>query len=775
MDNLIEFLWKNSVHKGNSLAYRYLETGEVAGPRLEITWLELANKVKATAALLQTQAQVGDRALLLYGPGLDFIVAICACFASGVIAVPSYPPKINRINQTLPRLQSIILDAGVKLVLTSSKLLKVTEPICSEVDELKQLRWIATNEVATTPNDWKEFSAKSEDVAYLQYTSGSTGDPKGVMVAHSNLLASCLNFLEYSSHNPEAHYVSWLPSFHDMGLIWGLMTPLVGAIPCTFMPPAAFLQKPSRWLEAISHFRGTSTASPNFGYDLCVRKVDEETLAKLDLSCLEATANAAEPVRAETVVKFQERFGPVGFHPTAMCPSFGLAENTLQVTVKPPITGQVNVLKLSKKALEQNQALLTTNDDSVEIVGCGPITDVCNVTVVDPETFTQVPNGGVGEIWLSGPLVTKGYWGRPELSKEIFQASIEGDSRNWLRTGDFGFIHNNELFITGRLKDLIIIRGRNIYPQDIERAIEAVHPAILPSCVAAFAVGKNGDADGVAVVAELVVKSLGNSSIEDLLAALRLAILNEFEVSLDSILLIERGSIHKTTSGKIQRRACRNSFLKETFPQIALWTMQSHLTSLTNSNSNKNHSPSNTLASTKRKIFREELEVLPEKQRFSAFLSSITMEITEVLSLPTTFSLPPDMPLKELGFDSLKAAEVSNRLSTMVETELPASLLFDYPTAQSLAKYLFNNYFYPTPAPAFDSSMFSDEQIKDLISAIPVASLRQTHLLEQLIKLSQNELTIKPSSKNGQNNQKQKIKWTEMDIEGVLREFNISV
>ncbi len=579
MKSLIEFLWKNSISKANNLAYRFLETGDVVGPYHEITWLELADKVKQVAALLQTQAKAGDRALLLYKPGLDFIIGLYACFAANIIAVPSYPPEFNRINRTLPRLQAIISDASAKIVLTSSDLLKATEPILAQVDELKLLHWIATDDLDNTSRDWKEFSPNPKDVAYLQYTSGSTGDPKGVMVTHKNLIVSCLDFLDSLSYDLDfSHHVSWLPVFHDMGLIWGLMTPIVGSFSCTFMAPTAFLQKPSRWLEAISHFRGTVTASPSFGYDLCLRKIDEQTLKTLDLSSLKVSINAAEPVRAETIAKFQERFKPVGFKTSTMCPGFGLAENTLQVTVKSPTVNKPIILALSKKALEQNQVLPATDGDLVEIVGCGSVKETCNVRIVNPETFEPLLENQVGEIWLSGLLVTNGYWERDELNKEVFQARINGQSDNWLRTGDLGFIQNAELFITGRYKDLIIVRGRNIYPQDIEKFVEQTHKSIRPGCVIAFSIEVEQE-ESIVVVAEVELKNFGGKleadKADEILTLLRTSIIKEFQVEVQAIVLIEQGSINKTSSGKLQRKACRKSFLEGTLSQITAWNKES--------------------------------------------------------------------------------------------------------------------------------------------------------------------------------------------------------
>ncbi|MBI4852599.1 MAG: AMP-binding protein [Acidobacteria bacterium] len=693
MHNLLEFLWKNSISKPQNLAYRFLETGDITGPQFEITWLELANRVRAVAATLQRQAQVGDRALLLYSPGLDFVIAIYACFAAGVIAVPGFSPENNRINRTLPRLQAIVLDASAKVVLTSADLLEAAEPLCTQVNGLKHLQWIATDMISTTPQEWKECHPKSEDLAYLQYTSGSTGDPKGVMVTHNNLVVSCLNFLEHLSYNFEkAHHISWLPIYHDLGLIWGLMTPVVGAIPCTFMSPTAFLQKPSRWLKAISHFRGTAAASPNFGYDLCLRKVDEQTLKNLDLSCLEVSINAAEPVRAETMDKFQHKFGAVGFRASAMCPGFGLAENTLQVTLKPPVVGQPTVLTLSKQALEQKKVLLATDEDSVKIVGCGPITDICAVNIVNSETFAQVPSG-IGEIWLSGALVTKGYWGHSELSKKIFQANIIGDSNSWLRTGDLGFIYNNELFITGRYKDLIIVRGRNLYPQDIEKKVEEVHQAIRPGCVIAFSIEINEE-EKIVIVAEVDSKSLKELKINALLESIHFEIVNEFQVEIRAIVLIEQGTICKTSSGKLQRRACHKLFLEGALSQIAAWTSECHLTSNLDVNNYLDNlaakMPVSTLIDSTSKKFINTVS----KENNIVSKDFIKQWIKEWTSKKTGIEIKDiqmDKEFTHYGFDSLAGVTMAQDLEDVLGFPIPPTITWDYPTLNKATDYIYEN------------------------------------------------------------------------------------
>lgn len=774
MNNLLDFLWKNSISKANNLAYRFLERGDITGPQIEVTWLELANKVKATANVLQSQTQKGDRALLLYGPGLDFIIAIYACFAAGVIAVPSYPPDVNRLNRTLPRLQTIAVDAQANIVLTRSDLLAIAEPICNQTPGLDKLRWIATDQLIAKAQDWNRYIPKVDDIAFLQYTSGSTGDPKGVMISHSNLMSACFNWMgpwAYEVENP--HQVSWLPTFHDLGLMWGLISPLLACVPCTFMAPVAFLEKPARWLEAITYYRGTMSAAPNFAFDLCIRKIDNDSFTNLDLSSLQSVINGAEPIKAETINAFYEKFKAVGFRAEVMNPSYGLAENTLHVSTTHSPSDLPTILNLSSKALEQGcvEVLESDANDKITIVGCGKKAKTTNkIAIVNPQT-KEVVKTGVGEVWVSGPTVAQGYWGRKTLSKEIFQAHILGDETNtWLKTGDLGFLYKNELFITGRCKDLIIIRGRNIYPQDIEKTVEQVHSAIRPGCVAAFAMEKGGVEESIGFVAEVEVKKLGATSIESVLASLRSEILDEFEVSVDAIMLIEKGSIHKTSSGKIQRKACRNSLLIQDLPQVAFWTLESQLNPLVNKIVDDKPSLPTALNKVRTKSIKEKLDSLSERRRFSTLLSYVSLEIVEVLSLPSVSVLLPNMLLKDLGLDSLKAVEIRNRLSTLVQSELPSSLLFDYPTIEGLAKYLFDSYLYPTTK--IDLSKFSDEEIKEILASIPIAVLRQSPLFEQLVELSQSELVRKNKLQSEPN--KQKDKWVEMDTAKILKSFGVS-
>ena len=656
MNHLIEAMRHHSIHRGNELALRFLHTGEVDGPRTEMTFSQLYKGALRVAGKIQQTMRPGDRALLLYQGGFSFIEAICGCMMAGVISVPSYPPDPRRLHRTLPRLQSICDDAGASHVLTSSQILKLAEGLRSQAHGLGQLQWLATDEESDCTDTWTSYHIEPDNLAYLQYTSGSTGNPKGVMVSHRNLRLTWDDLLERHSYDDESHLVTWLPTFHDLGLIWGIMLPLYRGVSATFMPPTAFLQRPARWLEAISRFRGTHTAAPNFGFELCLRKTDDQTLAKLDLSSLRIATNCAEPVRKTTVEAFQSRFSKAGLGAGVVSSGYGLAEATLLASFGDEQDGPLDTLELSSDDLESSRVVL--QDGGTPVVGCGKASPNVEVAIVEPETATRLSGSRVGEIWLNGPMVALGYWNRPEQSEEIFNARISGEGDvSWLRTGDLGFMHKDRLFITGRQKDLIIVRGRNIYPQDIEQVVELAHPAVRMGCSAAFPIVRC-DGEQVGLVAEIDPKKLKGSP-DTLLGPIRNAVAREFNLQLHTVALIPPRTIYKTSSGKIQRRRNRQALQNEELRLLAKWT------------TTVKRPPGQT------KVTR------PDTIR--SYLWSLLEEHPE-LTLPALSD--PHMSFRELGLDSVSAVEISGKISEHLGRSLPPTLLFDYPTIHALCEYL---------------------------------------------------------------------------------------
>ncbi|GBE74660.1 acyl-CoA synthetase [Microcystis aeruginosa NIES-87] len=556
---LVELLRYRASSQPERLAYIFLRDGEIEEARL--TYGELDQKARAIAAHLQSLEAKGERGLLLYPPGLDFISAFFGCLYAGVVAIPAYPP---RRNQNLLRLQAIIADSQARFTFTNAALFPSLENQWAKDPELGAMQWIVTDEIDHhLREDWLEPTLEKNSLAFLQYTSGSTGTPKGVMVSHHNLLINSADLDGGWGHDQDSVMVTWLPTFHDMGLIYGVIQPLYKGFLCYMMSPASFMERPLRWLQALSDKKATHSAAPNFAYDLCVRKIPPEKRATLDLSHWCMALNGAEPVRAEVLKKFAEAFQVSGFKATALCPGYGLAEATLKVTAvsydSPPYFYPVQA-----NALEKNKIVgATETDTNVQtLVGCGWTTIDTQIVIVNPETLKPCSPEIVGEIWVSGSTIAQGYWGKPQETQETFQAYLADTGAGpFLRTGDLGFIKDGELFVTGRLKEIILIRGRNNYPQDIELTVQNSHPALRPSCGAAFTVENKGE-EKLVVVQEVERTWLRKVDIDEVKRAIRKAVVQEYDLQVYAIALIRTGSLPKTSSGKIQRRSCRAKFLE---------------------------------------------------------------------------------------------------------------------------------------------------------------------------------------------------------------------
>ncbi len=553
--SLIEILRRRAAEQPQEIAYTFLKDSLEEAESL--TYLELEARVRAVAARILRAGGSGDRALLLYPSGLEFVTAFLACLAAGVVAVPTYPP---RSRHSLPRLEAIAADSRSQLILTTSALLPRVSEWAPGITGSTGVVCLATDEVDPGISaGWSDPGVEPATLAFLQYTSGSTALPKGVEVSHGNLLHNEEMIRRAFRQSRESIIVSWLPLYHDMGLIGGVLQPAYVGARCILLSPIAFLQRPARWLEAISRYRATTSGGPSFAYDLCVRKVPEPDRAGLDLSSWEVAFNGAEPVRAETLERFAADFGSVGFQRRAFYPCYGLAEATLFVTGGDPAAEPV-LAEVDRAALEQGRV---SRPQGVvrRLVGCGRPAAGLEVVIADPESGRRLPADQVGEIWAAGPNVARGYWGRPEATRETFAARLADDpgAGPFLRTGDLGFLRDGELFITGRRKDLIIVRGRNLYPQDIELSAERAHPALRPGCGAAFSVEAEGE-ERLVVVYELerAARVRGAGAVAQ---AVALAVAEEHEVAVHEVLLVQAGTVPKTSSGKIQRHACRARYL----------------------------------------------------------------------------------------------------------------------------------------------------------------------------------------------------------------------
>ncbi|MEG4533979.1 AMP-binding protein [Microcoleus sp. D2_18a_D3] len=696
-----EILRFRALKQPDKTAFTFLQSGGIESHKL--TYQMLDTKARAIASQLLQTVKPGDRALMLYPPGLEFISAFFGCLYAGVIAVPAYPPKAKN---NLHRLQAIIADAQAVITLTPSTLLPQLQEKWEKDPTVDSIKWLATDTVDENfAQDWYLPNISSNSLAFLQYTSGSTGKPKGVMVTHSNLLSNERAIEKAFGHGDDTILVAWLPLFHDMGLVGNVLQPLYLGIPCHLMSPVDFVQKPFRWLEAISRYRATTSGGPNFAYDLCLRKITAEQIATLDLSCWQLAFSGAEPVRAETIEKFSETFAHRGFRKEAFYPCYGMAEATLFITgglkTHPPIIGQFEA-----NALTENEIVKVNNlgENTRSIVGCGQPGLDHKVIVVDPDTLTQNLPAKVGEIWVSGSSVAQGYWQRPQQTAETFQAFL-ADTREgpFLRTGDLGFLMDNELFVTGRLKDVIIIRGRNYYPHDIELTVEKSHQAIRrPGCCAAFAIEVDGE-ERLVVVAEIdrryhshrqqktnpptseilehrklgkrrqvdvdvtSMASLGEPlSIDTVISSIRQAIAEEYQLQLHALCLLKIGSIPRTSSGKIQRYACKNAVLNNSLDVVGVWQSD----------------PKNESKTSSREPQKSEIS-----QAQAPIQTWLIWQIAQYLKLrPEEIDI--QAPLTCYGLDSIQAVSIIASLEEQLNLQLTPDLLDIYPSIVQLSKYL---------------------------------------------------------------------------------------
>ena len=565
---LIELLCERAQIQGNEIAYRFLHRGE--HETFNLTYVELNHQAKAIAAQLQSLDATGERALLLYPPGIEFITAFFGCLYAGVIAVPAYPP---RRNQKMIGLRSIVKDAEAKVVLTTKSVLSKVASRLEDNPDLKALRWLATDEVDRVCADsWQLPKVGDETIAFLQYTSGSTGTPKGVIINHGNLLHNERMIKDAFGHTPDTTVVGWLPLFHDMGLIGNVLQPMYLGRTCILMSPADFLQKPLRWLQAISRYQATTSGGPNFAYDLCVRRTTPEQRASLDLSSWQVAFTGAEPVRAKTIEQFAEAMKPCGFRREAFYPCYGMAETTLFVTGG--LKADYPVIKsVDAEALEQNKIAAVKKGNGVrKIVSCGKTWLEQEVAIANPETLTRVDDDCVGEIWVKGKSVAQGYWNQPVKTEHTFKAHLaDTEEGPFLRTGDLGFIQDGELFVTGRLKDVIIIKGQNHYPQDIELTVEKSHPALRAGCGAAFTVEVKGS-ERLVIVQEVERSYLRKLEPTEIVDSICQAVTAEHSLRAYATVLIKTGSIPKTSSGKVKRYACRSGFIDGSLNVINDWS-----------------------------------------------------------------------------------------------------------------------------------------------------------------------------------------------------------
>ncbi|MES4905829.1 MULTISPECIES: fatty acyl-AMP ligase [unclassified Streptomyces] len=566
-DSLVTMMVAQESGRPDRIAYRCLATGDCDGEVQELSYGRLGRRARAIGGWLQERGLIGSRALLLYPPGVEFICGYMGCLAAGVIAVPGVPPQGRRHNhRALTRMKRLIADADVKVILGGRQIIEALDGMAEDLPQLAGISRVATEDIPDeAANSWREADIRPDSVAFLQYTSGSTSAPRGVTVTHGNLMDNQRVLTEGFGHTPDAIaecggelFVSWLPVYHDMGLIAPVLNTLYLGGTSTLFSPLHFLQRPERWLTAISRYRPHTSGAPNFAYELCLRHATPELMDRLDLGRWRVAFNGAEPVRAATLRRFSDTFAAAGFRREAFLPCYGLAEATLMVSG--------NAVGAAPTLVSGRDIGSHSGTADAELVGCGRPGPGMTVLIVDAERLEECPEGEVGEIWVAGESVARGYWRNALATREVFRASLKDGRNGFLRTGDLGLLRHGELFITGRIKDLMVIDGRNHYPQDLELSAEMSHPALRPGCTAAFSVEDGALGERPVVVAEASPESA--PEFDRITTLIRSTIGEAHGLSVRDVVLVSPGTIPKTSSGKIQRRASRAAYLEGTLSVV---------------------------------------------------------------------------------------------------------------------------------------------------------------------------------------------------------------
>lgn len=569
---LVEVAHAHAARTPAQPAYTFVDYATERACESTLTHESLDRRARQIGALLQMHGSPGARVLLLYPGGLDYVAAFFGCLYAGMVAVPAYPPLNARLHT---RLGAVAQDCHARIALTDAPTLAQMGDLTRLCHPLARMQWFATDGALDgLEHAWRKTAIDRKQLAFLQYTSGSSGTPKGVTVTHGNLMANVRAIAEQGQYVPQDRFFSWLPPYHDMGLIGAILSPFCAGMPAAFMTPLTFVRRPSRWLREISTRRCTISGAPNFAYELCIEKVSDSEIEELDLSSWQVAFCGAEPIKLATLERFAERFAACGFDRRSLYPCYGMAETTLMVTGKQRRdTFKARIIDKEAYARDQLAIVASAEDHAADraqaIVCCGAAVPGHSVAIVDPVTLAPLPEDAVGEILVAGPSVAAGYWQRETETLASFRVRIEGHEGDFLRTGDLGFLHGGEVHVSGRLKDLIIVHGVNHYPQDIEDTVNQCHEAIRPDCGICFSIEHEGE-ERLVVVQEVGRRDKENGP--QIIQAIRDAIANRHDIHPHAVALVERGSINKTTSGKLSRRPCREDFLGNELKVVTQWT-----------------------------------------------------------------------------------------------------------------------------------------------------------------------------------------------------------
>ncbi|MGS2810678.1 HAD-IIIC family phosphatase [Nocardia sp. MW-W600-9] len=689
LNTFVETLFAQVENRPAEVVYRFLDNGDVDGVVRELSYAELGIRARAIGAVLQDSAP--RRALLLYPAGPEFAEAFFGCLVAGVVAVPAPLPEWE--NRSLRRLRRMVAHAEVDIVLAPRRILAEAAALGAQIPELTGVPWLSTDDLPSAAAlRWREPELGPDSVAFLQYTSGSTSAPRGVVLTHANLLHNQAALTAGLGHDRIADhdgalFASWLPMYHDMGLIAPLLHTVYRGAHSVLMSPLHFLQRPERWLRAISTYRAHTSGGPNFAYELCLRRIAPEQLDDLDLSSWRVAFNGSEPVRAGTVRRFADTFARAGFRATAQQPVYGLAEATLIVTA-PATTAEPTIVPAAGSPTRGG-----------ELVGVGRPVPGISLCIVDPDRGTERAEGEEGEIWVAGDSVAAGYFRDEAATAEVFGAELAGRDEKFLRTGDLGFLSSGELFVTGRRKDLVIVDGRNHYPQDIEATVEAAHAGVRAGCVAAFSV----DLDGEQPVVVAEVRDTDPAELSAIEGAVRGAVATEHGLTLAAVLLIRPGTVFKTSSGKIQRSACRAAYLSGELLTLLAGPVRS---------------PEDEIA---------DVEAEPVAAEPASDLSAEAVRDWLVTAIARQAALDPDRvdvhrPLVEFGLGSADLVELVVDLSDFAGRFIDTNLFFDHPTIDGVATVLAApTQDAPAPAPAVEAAASDDAADDDRIAIIAMS------------------------------------------------------
>ena len=673
--NLVRMLRRHAEERPDQPAFVHLLDGQ--SNQAVLTYAHFDQRARAIAARLQDMGFTGQRVLLVYPPGLDFITAFFGCLYANCVAVPTYPP--HRHHRMLNHFHAIAANAEAGIALSTSCAAAQFQSMIGHKDgqaaASSQIRWLATDEIPDdSAEQWSEPAIISDTLAMLQYTSGSTSQPKGVMISHANLIDNTHAIYHAFGIQREDSGVFWLPTYHDMGLVGGVLIAVFAGATNLLISPADFLRKPITWLAAISKYRITISGGPNFAYDLCVRKITDEQRATLDLSSWALAFVGAEPIQPATLERFAAAFASCGFKPSAFYPCYGLAEATLMVSGARRGSG-ATVQAFHDTALTENHVEPVPDDGNGQarrLVACGSPVDTVRVVIVNSKTHNEAAPGCVGEIWVAGASVGQGYWHNPRLTSRSFNAHLSNTGEGpFLRTGDLGFMSDGQLYITGRREDLIIVRGLNRYPQDIEATARMSHPLLEVGYGAAFAVEDHGS-QRVILIQE--VKHNGKMDFKPVLDAVRMAVLDEHDLALDTIVLVRSGTIPKTSSGKVQRYACREAFLSGELKTLAEYSGLMV----------ENADPSDTISPGNKGTDSSIPHPAPHSSQSSAFAAVCWH--AHALAGAALPDLTPNTPIIALGLDSLQRLELVAAIEKTFGGYIPDAVYCQAQTLGELAQ-----------------------------------------------------------------------------------------